>query len=227
MSIRATVDNKFIRRYLIIGLGGLAFMAWGAYDAFVKGPFQMEMSRAFQEIKDKPDYEEQWLALYEKNQDRGWTRSKPTEDPKTIQGFLWFNYFVTGAGALLGAFFLLKYLRTKGTWMESTGDGINTSWGESLKFDQVTKINKKKWAKKGIANVHFTDESGAERSMVFDDFKYDRAQMSELMAMCEKGLDREQILHGKSEAEIAVEKAEEEKRKAEERAAEEAEDAEA
>lgn len=227
MSIRALVDNKFIRRYLIIGLGGLAFMAWGAYDAFVTGPFRMEMSRAFEEIKEEPDYEDKWLALYEKNEDRGWTRSKPTEKPGTIQGFLYFNYFVAAAGALLGIFFLLKFLKTRGTWMESTEDGITTSWGKSLKFDQITKINKKKWSKKGIAKVHFTDESGAEQQMVFDDFKYDRSNMSELMSMCEKGLKRDQIIDGKTEAEIAVDKAEEEKKKAAEKAAEEAEEAEA
>lgn len=224
MSIRALVDNKFIRRFLIIGLGGFAFMAWGAYDAFVAGPFRMEMSQAFEKIKEDKDYEEQWLALYEKNKDRGWTRSKPTEDPETIKGFLWFNYFVTAAGALLGVFFLLKFFKTRGTWMESTDDGVTTSWGKSLKFDQITKIDKKKWAKKGIANVHFTDESGAVRQMVFDDFKYDRASMAKLMSMCEKGLEREQIVNGKTEVEIAAEKAEEEKKKAAEKAAEEAEE---
>ena len=57
MSIRALVDNKFIRRFLIIGLGGFAFMAWGAYDAFVAGPFRMEMSQAFEKIKEDKDYD--------------------------------------------------------------------------------------------------------------------------------------------------------------------------
>ena len=218
MSVRADVDNKFIRRYLIIAIGGLAFMLWGAYDSFVTGPRNMEKAQAFAEIKDQPDYEEQWLALAEKN---GWPRAKPTKDPETINGFLYFNYFVTVAGALLFLFFLLKFLKTRGTWMESTDKGISTSWGKSLNFDQITKIDKRKWEKKGIAKVHFTDEVNSEGVMVFDDFKYDRSSMSELMSMCEKGLKRDQIVNGKSEAEIKVAKAEEEKKKAAEAAEDE------
>ena len=48
--------------------------------------------------------------------------------------------------------------------------------------------------------------------------------MAKLMSMCEKGLEREQIVNGKTEVEIAAEKAEEEKKKAAEKAAEEAEE---
>jgi len=194
MSVRANVDNKFIRRYMIIAIGGLAFMLWGAYDAFVAFPKKLEMAHAFAEIKDQPDYENKWLALYEKNKDKGWTRAKPT---------------------------LMKYFKTKGTWMESTDKGISTSWGKSVDFDQITKIDKRKWEKKGIAKVHFKDEVNTEGVMVFDDFKYDRSTMSELMSMCEKGLKRDQIVNGKSEAEIAIAKAEEEKKKAEEEAEDE------
>ena len=206
---------------MIIAIGGLAFMLWGAYDAFVAFPKKLEMAHAFAEIKDQPDYEDKWLASYEKNKDKGWTRAKPTEDPETLNGFLYFNYFVTAAGALLFLFFLLKYFKTKGTWMESTDKGISTSWGKSLDFDQITKIDKRRWEKKGIAKVHFTDEVNTEGVMVFDDFKYDRSSMSDLMSMCEKGLKPDQIVNGKTEAEIKVAKAEEEKKKAEEEAEDE------
>ena len=40
--------------------------------------------------------------------------------------------------------------------------------------------------------------------MVFDDFKYERAPMAELMSMCEEHLSSEQIVGGPSQAEMAA-----------------------
>ena len=118
------------------------------------------------------------INLYEDNKDRGWDREKPDNTAHTVEGYMRFNYGIILAGLALMSFFLLKYFRTKGSWMEASENGIQTSWGTSLEFDKISKINKKRWEAKGIAKVAYTDEDGKQRTMVFDDFKYERAPMA-------------------------------------------------
>jgi hypothetical protein len=206
MAVRAVADNRFIRKYLFLAAAGLGFFLWGAYDAVFKFPVELQMAEAFDPISKDPDAVQLWAKLFEQNKDRGWHREKPHNSAETVRGYMRFNGFVIGGGICLMVFFLLKYFRTKGSWMESTDTGINTSWGKSLEFDKIDQINKKRWEAKGIAKVTYTDSGGKTGTLVFDDFKYEREPMSELMTLCEQGLEPSQIVGGKSQAEIAAEK---------------------
>jgi hypothetical protein len=206
MTIRATADTKFIRKYLFLAAAGLGFFLWGAYDEFVKFPLELEMARAFDPFHDQPDAVQKWAELYEQHKDRGWHREKPHNRAATVEGYIRFNRFIIFGGLALMGYFLIKYFRVKNAWMESTENGITTSWGKSLEFANITQINKKRWEAKGIAKVTYKDQAGVERSMVFDDFKFLREPMADLMSMCEQGLEPEQIIGGKSQAEIKAEK---------------------
>ena len=206
MTTRATADHKFIRKYIYLALAGLAFFLWGAYDAVYKFPVELEMATAFDQVKESEDAVHQWAKLYEENKDRGWHREKPHNSAPTVEGYIRFNYFIIVAGLSLMSYFLLKYFRTKSSWMESTETGVSTSWGESLEFDKITKINKRRWKAKGIAKVAYKDTTGKSRTMIFDDFKYDREPMGEMMTMCEQHLSEDQIVGGKSQAQIVAEK---------------------
>lgn len=207
MTIRATADSKYIRKYIFLALAGLGFFLWGAYDAVYKFPAELEMAREFDKIKDEKDAVHLWAQLYEENKDRGWHREKPHNAAETVEGYIRFNLFIIVAGAMLMSYFLLKYFRTKGSWIESTETGINTSWGESLEIDKISKINKRRWEAKGIAKISYQDAKERNRTMVFDDFKFDREPMGELMALCEQNLSADQIVGGKSQALIATEAA--------------------
>ncbi len=220
MTIRALADSKFIRRYLLIACGGLAFMLWGLYDCLIAKPKALKMAEAYAALADLDSTElsKQWGKITEEN---GWPRAKP-EAPEIVRQSIWFNWFVAIAGLILCLFFLLKYLRTKTAWMEATDTGIHTSWGQSLEFGQIRKINKAKWEKKGIARVLYENTEGHQKTMVFDDFKFDRATISQLMSLAENGLNRDQIIGGKTETEIALDRADQEKKKSAE--AEELED---
>ncbi len=207
MTVRAEADRKFIRKYLFLAAAGLAFFLWGTYDSFYKFPVDLEMAEAFDPISKDPNAIQLWAQLYEENKDRGWHREKPHNSAETVRGYWRFNNYVfIGGGLCLMLFFLMKYARTIGSWMESTETGINTSWGKSFDFEKIREINKRRWEAKGIAKVSYEDAGGQKRTMVFDDFKYQREPMAELMTMCEQGLDPSQIVGGKSQAEIAAEK---------------------
>ena len=164
------------------------------------------MAIAFDQIRDQEDAIHQWAILYEQNKDRGWHREKPHDSADTVRGNINFSKGVAVAGIALLSYFLLKYVRTKSSWMESSETGVNTSWGESLDFDKITKINKRRWEAKGIAKVAYEDTTGRRRTMIFDDFKYDREPMGELITMCEQHVSEDQIVGGNSQAQIIADK---------------------
>jgi len=205
MTVRAVADNKFIRKYVFLALAGLGLCLWGVYDSIYKFPKELAMAIEFDKIKDQEKANIKWQKIATENEHLGWELEIPHNSAKTVRGYMNFNRFVTFGGLGLLSFFLLKYVRTRGSWMESTDTGINTSWGKSLEFDNVTKINKSRWEAKGIAKVSYTDANEKGQTMVFDDFKYDREPMAELMTLCEQGLEPSQIVGGKSQAEIAAE----------------------
>ena len=89
--------------------------------------------------------------------------------------------------------------------MEADEKSVTTSWGESLQIENITKIDKRKWEKKGIASVHFKNEFGLDKFMVFDDFKYDRDSMGEIMKLAEKNLKPDQIVGGATATKAATE----------------------
>lgn len=205
MSIRANVDNKFIRRFLYIAVGCFLFMLWGLYDGLVTSPKELERSLKYLELIEKRDNneitEDQRSKMWgEAAAANNWAVSQP-KTPKDAQNYVYFQWFVFGVGLLLGIFFLFKYLRLLNSWMEADDAGVTTSWGKSLQFQQIKSINKRKWANKGIAKVYYEDAAGAERVMVFDDFKYQRESMGEIMQLAEAGLSDEQIIGGQRQSE--------------------------
>ena len=204
MTIRASVDNKFIRRFLYISIGCFLFMLWGLYDGLYTSPRDVEIAKAYKELSKKreageiteDERGEMWKELATKNK---WPLSKPKE-PHIAQGYVYFQWFVFGTGLILGVFFLIKYLRLRNSWMEADETAVTTSWGPTVKFDDIETINKHKWEKKGIARVHYKDDSGTSKIMVFDDFKYNRETMGQIMEMAEKNLTDEQIVGGVRES---------------------------
>ena len=201
---RADVDNSFIRRFLLIALACFGFMIWGLYDRFYTGPIEIERAIAFKKLAADLDEglisedqrTEKWESICETN---NWSTSKP-KSPKVAEGYLVFQYFVIGIGLIGGILFLLHYLRLKGSWVGADEEGVEASWGQTLKFKDITGINKAKWAKKGIAKVSYNNEAGATKTMIFDDFKYHRETMGSILKMAEEHLSDEQIVGDQRES---------------------------
>ncbi len=213
MTTRASADNRFNRRNIIIAVVGLAIGLWGAYDAFIAYPKKLKQSEAFEEIVEyvhankleSKDLSEKWQETTTK---KGWSRERPKPSAE-LRGTIIFNYWLVVVGLLICLFFLIKFFRMRNSWLESDGKKISTSWGQSIDLEKVLSLNKVKWEKKGIAKLAYADDSGNEKQMTLDDFKYERKGMGEIMQMIEKGLKPDQIKLPFSEAEDAYEDADE------------------
>ena len=205
--IRADVDKKFIRRFLYIAIGCFLFMLWGLYDGLYTSPEELQRAIEYKKLVDRQEKGEIseaeratiWKEMAEENKWREGI-AKPKE-PNVAQNYVYFQWFVFATGLLLGIFFLVKYMRLRQSWMEADDSGLTTSWGESLKFEKITKIDKRKWEKKGIARVEYSDDSGSSRTMIFDDFKFDRGSMGKIMSLAEQNLADEQITGGPRQSE--------------------------
>lgn len=216
MNVRANVDKKFILRFLIISVCLFGFMLWALYDGLYKYPKEIKRSEAFFSLQSQvesgglseADRAEQWEEMCDQY---GWSKGTMPKEAKLIEEDIRFQWILAAIGLVGGVFFMVKYLRLLGSWMEADDNGITTSWGSGLSFDKVKELDKKKWAKKGIAKVSY-DDGGKDRVMTLDDFKYEREDMGKIIKRVESSLKDNQIVGGareKSDEIVAIEDEEE------------------
>ena len=83
-------------------------------------------------------------------------------------------------------------------WIEASDTGISSSWGQELRFDEMRTLDKKHWAKKGIAKITYEQE-GRKKTFVLDDFKFHREPTDDILLLVESHLTDEQIINGHPE----------------------------
>lgn len=190
--IRADHNPKFYSRFLLIGLGMLAFALYCVYDGAVAYPNQHERYSKYVELRDDLRGDE-WEDYAEQ---QGWPLEPPEKDrtEAEIAGQFW----MAGGCALIGVFFLLKVLLARGRWMESDGAQLTTSWGQTVPYDAVTEIDKKKWANKGIARIKYTVD-GQTKRFVLDDFKFHRQPTDAILYEMEQAAGTDKIVNGAPE----------------------------
>jgi hypothetical protein len=197
MGLRANFQKNYGMRYLLLAGGCLFAAAWFAYDGLIGYPAKLAPARAYDALSelDGAEKQTQWKKIAaEKN----WSTSAPDKTAKEIEDDI-FGQYVWGTLALIaGLPALFFFLRTRGSWVERTETGLTTSWGQSLDYSKVTQLDKKKWAAKGIAKAWY-QESGAPRRFVFDDFKYEREPLGQMLRELEAVLQPEQIVGGPPE----------------------------
>ena len=197
MSVRANFQKSYGWRYLMLA-GGFTFAAlFFAYDGFIGYPRKKVISERYQEIADLEVSERQkaWRQITEEN---NWSRSVPDKSPEEIADDIRGQYFYGIISLLIAIPPGILYLRTRGSWVEPTATGLTTSWGQSLDFSKVIKLDKKKWSNKGIAVATYEDGS-VTRRFVFDDFKYERQPLGQMLLDLEQVLKPEQIVGGPPE----------------------------
>jgi hypothetical protein len=179
-----------------MGIAALGFAAWSLYDGAIGYPNKQERALAFKQLMDEGRPND-WDAYAS---ERGWRTSFPG-DPKTpedYQGSIMMQYFMAAATGLVGAWLLWGVWRARGTWIESTDTGITSSWGQSLSYDQVVSVDKRRWRSKGIAKVTYND-NGRKRRFIVDDYKFDRHPTGEVLRDLEANIDPALITGGPPE----------------------------
>lgn len=140
-----------------------------------------------------------WKLIAKKN---GWNKKtlKKDESVSSIEHKVNSQFLFLGIGLIIGVPCLIWFFRNRGTWIESTEDGLRASWGQELKCSQIKTFDKKKWEKKGIGVLSYTDSQGAEKKFALDDLKYERQPMDQIVAWMESQISAEKIINGDPES---------------------------
>ena len=218
MNKRASTEKFFWYKFLAIGLATLAYGAYAGYDAVVTGPYRLAKSELWEPIDLNTSLSEeakmeQWREIAKEH---GWSTKRPKEKYKVkdAREFIWFNYGLMIFCGLIALPCLLWCLANRSKWIESTEKGLRNSSGQELTLDQITKVDKAKWDKKGITIVHYTDNLGAKNKFLIDDLKFERTTTDEIMAWVEQNIDPKLVVNGRLESQIATDKAKEAAEKA-------------
>jgi hypothetical protein len=197
--MKATISRHYLARNAAIALFCIGVSGWFFYDGTFAYPAQRERGLAFEELKEEyPDLEEKelldkWGAVAE---ERGWPKKNPGE-PKTeaeIQAQLVLGGLVLPFGVLYLIFFTLNWRR----WVATDEQGVETQSGKRLNFDEITRLDKKKWDAKGIARVHGVHD-GRRRCVLLDDWKFETEPTRVILREIEKHLQPDQITGGPPE----------------------------
>jgi hypothetical protein len=211
MNTRAETEKSFWLKFLIIGLATLGYGLWGAKDALLDGPRRIEQAKIWEPLLNNKELEEkdrmaQWREAAEQN---NWNSDRPAANitTKDAKEFVTWNYGVLVVCSIIALPCLIWCLMARGTWIESTDNGLRNSKGQELTLAQITKIDKAKWDKKGIAVVHFKTDAGVQEKFIIDDLKYQRQPTDTIMAWVEENVDDDLIVNGRTEVQIAADKA--------------------
>ena len=215
MKARANTENKFLFKYLLIGIGTFLFSLYCFYDAFLNYPAQRPASVAFEKLEEDIEErkaaageeavnwaevrEEEWKKISESN---GWANKPPHYTPDDLKNNINFSIFLGAVCAVIAIPCMLWFFKNRGTWLEIDGTRLSSSNGQSLDFSDIQTLDKKKWENKGLATIHYSD-NGAEKTFVVDDLKYERKIVDEMVAEIEAAIPTEKIINGPTEIEIA------------------------
>ncbi|MFT5302777.1 MAG: hypothetical protein ACI87E_001251 [Mariniblastus sp.] len=208
MNLRANTESKFLLKYLLIGIGCLAFAVWSLYDGLYGYPSKIPRAEAWAELKAEVEADElltrtnlnsMWKA---KSKEMGWSsKSLGVDDTaEAIRGKIIYQWVFVAIGLAIGLPCTIWYLTSKNTWIESTADGLRASNGNELKISQITKFDKKKWERKGIGVLHFSADDGSQKTFVVDDLKYEREPADKIVRWVESQIPSEMIVNGEPES---------------------------
>lgn len=200
VTLRANFQKSYLVRYWAMAGIGLFMAAYFAYDGFIGYPGEQRRCAAYEElasrVSDKSERNKQWQELA---RSKGWNVKTPDDKAadfdNKIQG-----QFVFGTICLVLSIPALYFVfSSKNRWIEQNAEELTTSWGQRLDLRSVYLLNKQRWANKGIAKAYYKDD-GRERVFVFDDFKYDRGPLDQMLKNLESHLSPDQIVGGSPES---------------------------
>jgi hypothetical protein len=195
MALRANFQKSYLFRYLVFILVCVPLGFWFLYDGIIAWPKQLPMIRAYEAIDkdlEQKEIQDKWHEIAKAN---GWSKSPPKKTLVEMESAINGQYLWAFLSFLVGAIAATYYLRSKNAWVEETESGLKTSWGQSLDYAKVTKVDKAKWETKGIAKA-FYFEKGQRRVFTFDDFKFDRPPLGRMLYNLEQVIPISHVVGG-------------------------------
>ena len=192
MPTKATTWSGYRWRLALIAAICLGFATWSLYDGFVRYPSYNRMLEQYQGLPEETQ-DDDWPSIAA---ERGWP-TNPLDLPAEKKS-VWdirTQFIMTAITLPIGLIFAFAVIRTFNRWIALDEQGLNTSWGQCVPFEAITKLNKRRWHK-GIAVVYHQDGPD-EQKLVLDDWKYQRETMDSIVEQIEASLSPDQILNPK------------------------------
>ncbi len=113
---------------------------------------------------------------------------------KTESSILWQKIF--GFGLIpLAAMMVYAWIGTFSRWVAADENGVMSSAGQTAPWASMTKLDKIRWPKKGIAFLHYEDaDKRINQRILLDDFKFDRVATEQIVRAIEAHLKDDQIV---------------------------------
>jgi hypothetical protein len=206
MQIRAEIDPRYSRKFLIMGICAIGFALWCLKDGIFSYParrvqgfseFKIDYKKLFPDDQRKALSVDQFDVVATHEEKKQWDeyahdRGIPS-GPDIVMQFI-----MASLMSVAGLFLISLPLRARGRWIEGTDTGIGSSWGENVRYDEIEEVNKRKWRSKGIAKVTYVS-NGKRRSFSIDDYKFERYQTDAILYELEQRIDVGRITNGPPE----------------------------
>ena len=198
MSIKADTNPRFFWRFALIGVVLLGWTGLCFKDALYSYPRKRDAALAKYRDLRESDKLDEWQKIAAQND---WKEVHPDESDgehklgTEYEADIVEQYLMAAVCTPLGLWALIIYLRSRGRWMEADQDGIRSSWGPQLDFEQIETLDKKKWKEKGIVKIKY-DAAGRRRRFVLDDCKFDRGATEAILRLVEANVQEGQIING-------------------------------
>ena len=177
MDVYARISKEWRNRMLFMFFMFFCIAGWFLWDGYVAWPSENERYGEFSRIAEEIiadgralDVEgvEVRLAWERHAQAEGHTAKIPKERTAgDISQQLWIGgVMMTGTLLFLG-WILWNHTR----FIRASGDLITGASGEAVHIDSIISVDRRKWAKKGIAYGIY-EEDGVRRRLVLDDHKF-------------------------------------------------------
>ncbi len=185
MSTRATISPSYRWRIGIVGLAAVAFGCWFIYDWKIGYPAKQALYNEYQSVvapegdgKLLGNYQQAW---HEYATAKGYSTSEPKEvSDRDIETQLYYGL----PCFLVGIPFVVSCLLMGRRFVEVDDEQVWDHKGRKATWDQITHIDKSRWATKGIAVIEYKAE-GVTKRITLDDWKYDRAATQSILAQVE------------------------------------------
>jgi hypothetical protein len=171
--IETQISSRWQLRMILVSLGFAVFSAWFAYDGAVAYPAFNRRAVLHNNLQEEGRRDE-WLALAK---EKGWPVEFEIEDldqqrrvklksQMDLQVQIGLAIFCVVAALALGA----RVVVNRGRFMILDNEGLVTFEGRCVPLARIVEIDKRRWERKSIAVVHFTDDLGRRRKVVLDDW---------------------------------------------------------
>jgi len=209
---KANIHQRYRSWLRMVALFCIGVTLWLLYDGAIAYPRQRVRAEKYLEFKEAgeaaraeehvnenvvTEADMKWKTEWEEYaKSQGWATRDPGE-PKTPT-YSAFQFILAVFLGIPGLICALMFFRTRNRWIEMDDDGFGSSWGQELKFEEITSLDKKKWEKKGIAKVSY-NRDGRKGTLVLDDWKFDTDETKAMVREIEARIGVDKIVNGAPE----------------------------